>query len=92
MLIVFKPLVKNWRSNGNSIAVFLDDGLGAASTYTLAKIFSLQTHANVLKLGFLPNESKCEWVPVQKITWLGIIMNTHDGTLVLMAKRVESHM
>ena len=57
---LLKPIVKKWGSQGNSIVIFLDDGLGAGRTYTLAKIFSLQAHADLLKFGFLPNESKCE--------------------------------
>jgi hypothetical protein len=52
---LLKPIVKKWRSQGNSIVIFLDDGLGAGRTYTLAKIFSLQAHADLLKFGFLPN-------------------------------------
>ena len=54
------------------------------------KIFSLQTHADLLKFGFLPNESKCVWDPVQEITWLGVSINTSEATLRLTAKRVDS--
>jgi hypothetical protein len=56
----------------------------------LAKIFSLQAHADLLKFGFLPNESKCEWDPIQEITWLGVVINTLNCTLHLTAKRVNS--
>ena len=87
---LLKPIVKKWRSQGNSIVIFLDDGLGAGRTYTLAKIFSLQAHADLLKFGFLPNESKCEWDPIQEITWLGVVINTLNCTLHLTAKRVNS--
>ena len=87
---LLKPLVKYWRSQGKSLAIFLDDGIGAACTYISGKIFSLQTHADLLKFGFLPNESKCVWDPVQEITWLGVSINTSEATLRLTAKRVDS--
>ena len=56
---LLKPLVKKWRSEAKSIVVYLDDGLGAAADKNKAKIASLQVHADLLKSGFLPNESKC---------------------------------
>ena len=87
---LLKPLVKYWRSQGKSLAIFLDDGIGAARTYISGKIFSLQIHADLLKFGFLPNESKCVWDPVQEITWLGVSINTSEATLQLTAKRVDS--
>ena len=34
---ILKPLVKKWRSEGKSIVVFLDDGLGSAAGYIKAK-------------------------------------------------------
>jgi hypothetical protein len=76
---LLKPIIKKWLSQGNSIVIFLDDGLGTGRTYTLAKIFS-----------FLPNESKCEWDTIQEITWLGVVINTLNCTLHLTAKRVNS--
>ena len=38
---LLKPLVKKWRTEGKSIVVFLDDGLGAAADHTKARILSL---------------------------------------------------
>ena len=87
---LLKPLVKYWRSQGKSLAIFLDDGIGAARTYISRKIFSLQTYADLLKFGFLPNESKCVWDPVQEITWLGVSINTSEAKLRLTAQRVDS--
>ena len=51
---LLRPLVKKWRSEGKSIVVFLDDGLGAAASYPKAKIASLSVHADLLKSGFCP--------------------------------------
>ena len=46
---LLKPLVKKWRTEGKSIVVFLDDGLGAAADYAKARISSLSVHADLLK-------------------------------------------
>ena len=46
---ILKPLVKKWRSEGKSIVVFLDDGLGSAAGYI---------HSDLLKSGFISNEEK----------------------------------
>ena len=43
---LLKPLVKKWRGEGKTIILYLDDGLGAAKSYNLAKIASLQIHAD----------------------------------------------
>ena len=55
---ILKPLVKKWRSEGKSIVVFLDDGLGSAAGYIKAKISSLAVHSDLLKSGFISNEEK----------------------------------
>ena len=58
-----KPLVKKWRTEGKSMVVYLDDGLGSAANYVETKITSLAVHADLLKSGFLPNEEKSIWNP-----------------------------
>jgi hypothetical protein len=35
--------------------------------YTLAKIFSLQAHADLLRFDFLPNEPKCKCAPIKDV-------------------------
>ena len=45
---LLKPLVKKWRGEGKSVILFLDDGLGAAQPFNLAKIGSLQIHVDFL--------------------------------------------
>ena len=37
----------------------------------------------------MPNEEKCLWEPVQIITWLGIILNTIDGTIKTTEERIQ---
>ena len=58
------------------MAIFLDDGLGGGVSILKAKINSLIVHADLTRYGFLINEDKSLWVPVQNITWLGTVFDT----------------
>ena len=85
---IFKPLLKSWRSRGIPTAIFLDDGLGGGTDPVSAKINSLVVHSDLLKSGFVPNEDKSQWEPTQIITWLGVIINTIDGSIKATDERI----
>ena len=87
---LLKPLVKKWRGKGKSIILFLDHGLGAAQPFNLAKICSLQIHADLLKFGLLPNDEKCFWEPRQSIVCLGTVINTANSSIAATDKRIQS--
>ena len=87
---LLKPLVKKWRTEGKSIVVFLDDGLGAAADYTKARISSLSVYADLLKSGFVPNEQKSLWEPTQVITWLGTVIDTCQCIISATNTRIQS--
>ena len=61
------------------MAIFLDNGLGGGVSIVKAKINSLIVHADLTRYGFLINEDKSLWEPVQKITWLGTVFDTYRG-------------
>ena len=63
---MLKPLQKSWRRRG--IPISLDDGLGGGADHVSAKLNSLIIHSDLLKSGFVPNEDKSLWEPVQIIT------------------------
>ena len=86
---VLKPLEKSWRSRGMPIAIFLDDGLGGGANLVSAKINSLAVHEKLLKSGFVPNKEKSHWEPTQVITWLGVIVNTIDGSVKATEERID---
>ena len=44
----------------------------------------------MLKSGFVPNEEKSLWEPLQVITWLGVILDTIDGTIKATDERIEN--
>lgn len=83
------PLQKLWRSQGLLIAIFLDEGLRGGMDFVSAKVNSLVVHSDLLKSGLVPDEEKSFWEPVQIITWLGVILNTIDGTIKATYKSIK---
>ena len=65
---LLRPILTSWRSNGIPMPIFLDDGLGGGSNAIKAKINSLTVRADLTRYGFLINEEKSLWEPVQVIT------------------------
>ena len=49
------------------MVIFLDDGIGGGANKIQAKINSLTVNAYLLKFGFVVNEDKSLWEPVQNI-------------------------
>ena len=85
---ILKPLQKPWRSWGIPIAIFLDDGLRGGIDELSAKIHSLAVHSDLLRSGFVPNQEKSVWEPVKVITWLGVVLNTIDGSVRASEERI----
>ena len=71
------------------MVIFLDDGLGGGASKTIAKINSLMVHAD-LKFGFVINEEKSIWEPVQIITWLGTVLDTTKVLFLLPNREFQS--
>ena len=85
---VIRPLVKHWRSKAIRIVVYLDDGLGASSTFDAATKQSLSVRADLVASGFVPNCDKCQWSPTQQLTWLGLDWDLLNQVLKIPARRV----
>ena len=85
---LLKPILTAWRCKGIPMAIFLDDGLGGGSTSTKARFNSVTVRADLTKLGFVINEEKSIWIPVQVITWLGIVFDTAQGFISVTERRI----
>ena len=83
---LLKPILTSWRCKGIPMAIFLDNGLGGGISTVKAKINSLSmiVHADLTRYGFLINEDKSLWEPVQNITWLGTVFDTYRGLISVM--------
>ena len=71
------------------MAIFLDDGLGGGSNSIKAKINSLTVRGYLTRHGFVINEEKSLWEPVQVITWLGTVFDTYQGFISVTNRRVS---
>ena len=86
---LFKPLVSHWRRQGIHIVVYLDDGLGEASSYPLALDYSTKVKGDLAQSGFVPNLEKSLWVPTPVIDWLGFTIDLFQGLLFVPGKKIK---
>jgi len=49
---------------------------------------SLTVNADFLKRGFVINEDKSSWEPVQYIAWLGIVLDSNQGFISATDHRI----
>ena len=49
----------------------------------------MTVHADLLKFGFVINEEKSIWEPVQIITWLGTVLDTNQGFVSVTEQRTS---
>ena len=71
------------------MAIFLNGGLGGGSNSIKARINSLTVRADLTRYGFVINEGKSLWEPVQVITWLGTVFDTYQGFISVTEQRVS---
>jgi hypothetical protein len=58
--------------------------------YELCEKMSVQVRGDLIKSGFVANNEKSVWKPVQSIEWLGFIWNLSSGTLEIPQKKIET--
>lgn len=86
---VMRPLVKHLRAKALSIVVYLDDGNSAAPCFTRCEEHSLLVHSDLVKSGFVPNNDKCQWVPVQALSWLGIFWDFKSNCISIPLDKIS---
>lgn len=85
---VCRVLIKYWRANGIKIAIFIDDGIGAAGSLEKTRLASVFVKNSIESSGFVSNEEKSIWDPVQCAVWLGLQIDTKNFRLKIKEKRV----
>ena len=68
----------------------MDDGAGADSDFHEAQKVSDLVRQDVQRSGFVANDEKSQWVPVQSGELLGYVLNLHAGTFQVPQKRVDA--
>jgi len=86
---VLREMVKLWRYTGIKIIMFLDDGFGTSSCFQQASAESDFVRNSLFHAGFVVNEEKSIWVPVQSIEWIGFVWNSLDYRLAVTERRVK---
>ena len=67
-----RPVINYWRSQGNQVIMYLDDGLAICKDQFSAHKLSIQIKDDLTNLGFLIAEEKCNWNPNHRQSWLGL--------------------
>ena len=45
--------------------------------------------SDILKSGFVPNATKCIWIPVQVLEFLGVVLDALNGTIYIPSRRIS---
>ena len=85
-----RPLVAWWRASNIFAAVFLDDGWAIADNYDSAKAMTNRVHSDIGRLGFIRNQEKSAWEPIQFLPWIGLVWDSFRDTISITLARVQS--
>ena len=80
-----KPLEKYWRLQ----AIFLDDGWVTENAFHACKDVFTMVRNDLSRAGFITNNSKSVWEPVQVLDWLGLRWNAIDATIHIIDRRLR---
>lgn len=86
---VLRPLVLHWRAKAYGVIMYLDDGWVCDSKQNCI-LMSENMQQDLLHAGFLVNEEKSIWNPVQKLEWLGFEWNLEVGYISIPIHKLES--
>ena len=86
---VVRVLVQHWRSYGIPIIMYLDDGWVCENYQKCVEIAAFVRNT-LSKSGFLVNEEKSQFLPLDKLTWLGFIWNLQSGTIEVPSEKLQN--
>ena len=82
------PLVTKWRGEGKLVLMYLDDGFGCVQSFKRAFELGCEIQFDLLKSGFVPKAESCIWEPVQCLEFLGCTLNSEEGTICILERRI----
>lgn len=84
-----REMVKYWRNYGIKIIMFLDDGFSTNKTLQLASADAIFVRQSLIQAGFVINNEKSIWAPVQMIEWIGIFWDSIEFSISIPMRRIE---
>ena len=76
--------------NGLRAVVYLDDGIVAVNGMEAAEQTSAIVRQDLANAGFLAHEQKSQWIPSQKIHWLGFDLDLERGVVSVPPQKIQN--
>ena len=87
---VTRPLIAKWRSESKRAVMYLDDGFGCSGSKVSAEIMAQSIKSDIISSGFVPKAEKSCWVPVQRLQWLGAVLDSEEFTISIPETRITA--
>ena len=88
-LAIVLALVKRWRSMSHNGFVYLDDGISGSHDYISLRAAGNIQRNDLASAGFVTNEEKSSWEPVQIGEWIGFLINAIRLMFQISQKKLE---
>lgn len=86
---LLKPVFARLRLDGHESVQYIDDCYIKGFTYKQCQQNVLQTVQLLEEMGFIIHPEKSQLNPVQEITFLGFVLNSHDMTVRLPPEKIN---
>jgi hypothetical protein len=73
---VVRELVKLWRAKGFPVVMYLDDGILVGRSIQETQYYAYFVRRDLEDAGFIINDEKSEWIPKQRVKWLGFVLDS----------------
>ena len=86
---VVKVLIKLWRKMGIRSFAFVDGFFGGSHNFHSTELVAHIVKTDLFRSGLLINPKKSRWVPTQKDSHLGFIVDRREGILLVTTARIQ---
>ena len=87
---LLRPLVRYWRGRGLKAIIYLDDGIVAVRGFERALQEGSLVKGDLERAGFVVNLEKTQWVPSNKVEWLGFLIDLYIGEFSVPEDKIKA--